>query len=205
MTEARAQHTVRLPPAVASAVGIGSLALAAAASWCSFLLVVQGRVVPGWGVSAALLVMSLVLRRALTRAGRPAGASGLPRTPARRARLGDSLLIGSAVLGIAWGAVDDLISDAEYHILRPAGPEGCTVVVRETSFLAIANGEAYAVGHTGLALGQSGSWTVDDGHRPFDAGTYALRWREDGGSLRISGTSTDPVVNGGSADIDCGW
>ncbi|WCN02291.1 hypothetical protein [Streptomyces sp. M92] len=101
--------------------------------------------------------------------------------------------------------MDDLLSDAEYHILRPAGPEGCTVVVRETSFLAIANGEAYAVGHTGLALGQSGSWTVDDGYRPFDAGTYALRWGEDGGSLRISGTSTDPVVNGGSADIDCGW
>ncbi|MFF7858734.1 hypothetical protein [Streptomyces sp. NPDC007904] len=101
--------------------------------------------------------------------------------------------------------MDDLISDAEYHVLRPAGPEGCTVVVRETSFLAIGNGEAYAVGHTGLALGESGSWTVDDGYRPVAAGTYALGWGRDGGFLRISGTSTDPVINGGSADINCGW
>ncbi|MFE9288446.1 hypothetical protein [Streptomyces olivaceus] len=101
--------------------------------------------------------------------------------------------------------MDDLISDARYHTLRPAGPEGCTVVVRETSFLAIGNGEAYAVGHTGLALSKSGSWTVDDGYRPVDAGAYAMSWGRDGGLLRISGTSTDPVINEGSADINCGW
>ncbi|MER5853691.1 hypothetical protein ABT126_44110 [Streptomyces sp. NPDC002012] len=109
------------------------------------------------------------------------------------------------MLGTAWGAADDLISDAEYHVLRPAGPGGCTAVVRETSFLVIGNGEAYAVGRTGLALGESASWTVDDGYRPVDAGTYELDWGRGGGFLRISGTSTDPVVRGGSADIDCGW
>ncbi|MCT9113270.1 hypothetical protein N4G69_48480 [Streptomyces mirabilis] len=109
------------------------------------------------------------------------------------------------MFGTAWGAVDDLISDARYHVLRPAGPGSCTVVVRETSLLMIGNGEAYAVGRTGLALGQSGSWTVDDGYRPVDAGTYALDWGRDGGLLRIRGTSTDPVLRGGSADVDCGW
>ncbi|MEU9288433.1 hypothetical protein AB0D57_27995 [Streptomyces sp. NPDC048275] len=196
---------MRLSPAVSTAAGIGSLALAAVASWSSLLLVVQGWVVPGWGVSAALLVMSLVLRWALTRVGRPADASGLPRKRATGARLGSSLLIVAAVLGTAWGAVDDLISEAEYHVLRPAGPGGCTAVVRETSFLVIGKGEAYAVGRTGLALGESGSWTVDDGYRPVDSGTYELDWGQDGGLLRISGTSTDPVVHGGSADIDCGW
>ncbi|MFM9559416.1 hypothetical protein ACKI19_45135, partial [Streptomyces caniscabiei] len=61
--------------------------------------------------------------------------------------------------------MDDLVSDAEYHVLRPPGPGGCTAVVRETSFLVIGSGEAYAVGRTGLALGESGSWTVDDGYR----------------------------------------
>ncbi|MDX2938160.1 hypothetical protein [Streptomyces ipomoeae] len=205
MTEARAQHIVRLWPAVSTAAGIGSLALAAGASWSSLLLVVQGRVVPGWGVSAALLVMSLVLRWALTRVRRRADAARPPWKRATWARLGESLLIGTAVLGTAWGAVDDLISDAEYHVLRPAGPGGCTAVVRETSFLVIGNGEAYAVRHTGLALGESGSWTVDDGHRPVDAGMYELDWGRDGGLLRIRGTSTDPVVSGGMADIDCGW
>lgn len=204
MTEACTQHSVRLSPAVSTATGIGSLALAAVASWNSLLLVVQGRVVPGWGVSAALLVVSLVLRWALTRVGRPTSTSRLLRKRATWARLGSSLLIVTAVLGTGWGAVDDLISDAEYHVLRPPGPEGCTAVVREASFLVIGSGEAYAVGRTGLALGESGSWTVDDGYRPIDAGTYELDWGRAGGLLQISGTSNDPVLRGGPADIDCG-
>lgn len=204
MTEACAQHSVRVPSAVSTAAGIGSLALAAAASWSSLLLVVQGRVIPGWGVSAALLVVSLVLRWALTRVGRPTGTSRLLRKRADRARLGSGLLIVTAVLGTAWGAADDLISNVDYRVLRPAGPGGCTAVVRETSFLVTGNGEVYAVGRTGLALGESGSWTADDGYRPIDAGTYELSWARDGGHLRISGTSTDPVLSGGSTDIDCG-
>ncbi|MFE9168046.1 hypothetical protein ACFYNZ_00690 [Streptomyces kebangsaanensis] len=101
--------------------------------------------------------------------------------------------------------MDDLISNAEYHVFAPCGAGGRTAVVRETSFLVIGNGEACALGRTGPALGKSGSWTVDDGHRPVDAGTYELDWGRDSGLLRISGTSTDPVVHGGSADIDCGW
>ncbi|MFC9891056.1 hypothetical protein [Streptomyces pilosus] len=109
----------------------------------------------------------------------------------------------TAALGITWGAVDDLISNVEYRVLRPAGPGGCTAVVRETSFLVSGSGEVYAVGLTGLAVGEAGSWTVDDGYRPIDAGTYELSWGRDGGHLRIRGTSTDPVVRGGSTDIDC--
>ncbi|QOV44643.1 hypothetical protein [Streptomyces chromofuscus] len=149
--------------------------------------------------------MSLVLRRVLTRAGRPAGAVRLPRKRAPWSRPGNGLLIVAAVLGTAWGAVDDLISGAEYHVLRPSGPGGCTAVVRETSFLVSGSGEAYAVGRTGWALGESGSWAVDDGYRPVEAGTYELDWGRDGGLLRISGTSTDPVLHGGLADIDCWW
>ncbi|MET9904199.1 hypothetical protein [Streptomyces sp. NPDC006446] len=205
VTGTSAQQGPRLSPTSSTAAGVGSLALAALASWSSLLLVVRGRVVPGWAVSAALLAMALVLRWALARAGRTAGASRLPRERARWARLGTTLLIVTAVLGTAWGAVDDLISDAHYLVLRPEGPGGCTVVVRETSFLVIGNGEAYAVGRSGLALGESGSWTVDDGYRPVGAGAYELDWGRDGGLLRVSGTSTDPVTAGGSADIGCGW
>ncbi|MFF2511112.1 hypothetical protein [Streptomyces sp. NPDC058086] len=94
------------------------------------------------------------------------------------------------MLGTAWGAADDLIWDAEYHRLRPPGPGGGAAVVRERSFLVIGDGEAYAVGRTGLALGESGSWTVDDGYRPVGAGTYGLDRGRDGGLLWISGTST---------------
>ncbi|MEB3967035.1 hypothetical protein OKJ48_43390 [Streptomyces kunmingensis] len=212
MTEARARArsrtrtkptAVKVAPAVSVAAGIGGPALAALASWSSLLLVVQGRVVPGWAVSAGLLVVVLGLRRWVSRAaGGPAGLSG-PR--AVRVRRGQRLLVAVAVLGTAWGAVDDVISGAEYHVLRPAGPDGCTAVVRETSFLVIGNGEVYAVGRTGLAVGAAGAWTVDDGYRPVEGGTYALVWGPDGGSLRVDGRTTDPVVSGGSADVDCWW
>ncbi|MBQ0848125.1 hypothetical protein J8N05_07855 [Streptomyces sp. BH-SS-21] len=199
-----------LSPACSTAVGVESLALAAVGSWSGLLLVVRGRVVPGWALSAALLVMALVLRWVLARAGRPAptDAVRLPRKRTWRAvwvPLGTRLLIVTAVLGTAGGAVNDQVLGAEYHVLRPSGPGGCTAVVREASFLMSGGGEAYAVGRTGLALGTAGSWTVDDGYRPVASGTYTLVWGRDGGLLRISGTSTDPVVSGGSVDLDCGW
>ncbi|BBC95406.1 hypothetical protein SRO_4230 [Streptomyces rochei] len=160
------------------------------------MLVVRGQVVPGWGVSAVLLGLAVVLRWGLHRVG------GTARS--RWVRVGSRVLIGVAVFGTVWGAVDDLVSDARYVVLRPVGPGGCTAVVRETSFLVIGNGEAYAVGRTGLALGAAGSWTVDDGYRPVAGGTYTLDWGPGGGLLQVRGTSTDPVVHGGLTDIDCG-
>ncbi|MFJ4472849.1 hypothetical protein ACIP2X_35920 [Streptomyces sp. NPDC089424] len=201
MADAEVQRSVRVPPAVRVAGGLVGSGAAAVASWGGVLLVVQGRVVPGWGVGAGLLVLACApawVRRRAT-------ASRIPRERGTWERVGRRLLLVVAVLGVAWGAADDVLSGAEYHVLRPAGPDGCTAVVRETSFLVIGNGEAYAVGRTGLALGESGSWTVDDGYRPVRAGSYELHWGPDGGRLRISGTSTDPVLQGGGADIDCGW
>ncbi|UXX93439.1 hypothetical protein N7U49_17205 [Streptomyces sp. AD2-2] len=205
MTEARARPGLELSPGVRTAAGVGSLALGAVASWSDLLLVVGGRVVPGWGVSAVLFVLALVLRRIFVRAGRRGDAVLLPAARPGWPRSTTVLLIVAAVSGIAWGALDDLISDARYYVLRPTGPSGCTAVVRETSFLVIGDGEAYAVGRTGLALGEAGSWVVDDGYRPVAAGTYKLEWERDGGLLVVSGSGTDPVVRGGMTDIDCGW
>jgi hypothetical protein len=194
-----------LSPAVLTAAGVGSLALAAVASWSDLLLVVGGRVVPGWGVSGVLFVLALVLWRTFVRAGRRGDAVLLSVVRAGWLRSTTVLLIAVAVSGIAWGALGDLINEARYYVLRPTGPGGCTAVVRETSFLVIGNGEAYAVGRTGLAWGEAGSWVVDDGYRPVAAGTYTLDWGSDGGLLLIGGTGTDPVVGGGMTDIDCGW
>ncbi|MFD4877549.1 hypothetical protein ACFWOB_29870 [Streptomyces sp. NPDC058420] len=205
MTEARARPGLELSPGVLTAAGVGSLAFGAVASWSDLLLVVGGRVVPGWGVSAVLFVLALVLYRIFVRAGRRGDAVLLSVVRPGWLRWTTVLLIVAAVSGIAWGAFDDLISDARYYVLRPTGSGGCTAVVRETSFLVIGNGEAYAVGRTGLALGEAGSWVVDDGYRPVAAGTYKLDWERDGGLLVISGSGTDPVVRGGMTDIDCGW
>ncbi|MCX4811146.1 hypothetical protein OG601_10985 [Streptomyces sp. NBC_01239] len=205
MTEARARPGIELSPGALTAAGVGSLALGTVASWSDLLLVVGGRVVPGWGVSAVLFALALVLWRIFVRARRRGEAVLLSVVRPGWLRPATVLLIVAAVSGIAWGALDDLISDARYYVLRPTGPGGCTAVVRETSFLVIGNGEAYAVGRTGLALGEAGSWVVDDGYRPVAAGTYKLDWERDGGLLVVSGSGTDPVVRGGMTDIDCGW
>ncbi|WP_166021199.1 hypothetical protein [Streptomyces chilikensis] len=207
MTEVRARRNRALSPATFTTVVIGGLVLAAVAAWGSLLLVVQGRVIPGWGVSAALLVAVLVFRWAFTRRRRRDGTSplGLPRKQAEWARRTSALLIVTAVLGTVLEATADLLVSAEYHVLHPEGPEGCTAVVRETSFLVIGDGEVFAVGRTGLAFGTAGSWTVDDGYRPVEEGAYELDWGEETGALRIIGTITDPVVRSDMDGIDCWW
>ena len=202
MTEARIRHGEGLSPGTFTAAGIGSLALAVWVSWSHLLLLVWGHVVPGWEVSGVLFVLALVLWWTFLRAAGRAQALRLSGTRARWVSPVSALLIGVGTLGIAWGAVGDL--GARYYVLRPTGPGGCTAVARETSFLMIGNGEAYAVGRTGLALGEAGSWVVDDGYRPIADGAYKLDWGEDGGLLLISGTSTDPVIRGAMTDIDCG-
>ncbi|MFI7007059.1 hypothetical protein [Streptomyces sp. NPDC050145] len=181
-------------PVPITVAGTGALALAAVAGWTSGLVLVGGRVVPGWGVSAVLLVLALGFRRV---AGRPRRSALV--------RWGQRALIGAAVLGTLAGVAGDVLNGARYHVLRPEGRDGCRAVVRETAFLVLGAGEAYAVGRSGWAVGKAGSWHVDDAYRPVEFGTYALTWGADSGLLRVSGTGTDPVLDGGLAELDCGW
>ncbi|MFJ7206537.1 hypothetical protein ACIQWR_23770 [Streptomyces sp. NPDC098789] len=181
-------------------IATACLVLAAATGWSTMLLVVLGRVVPGWAVSAVLLSLSLVLARAL--AGRH--RSAVDRTApwwAPLPRFVRGLLTAAAALGSTLGVLDDL--GADYHVLRPTGPHGCTAVVRETSFLFAGSGEVYAVGPTGFAWRSSASWTTDDGYRPIAAGTYELSWGRDDGNLTVHGSTTDPVFTGGPHTIGC--
>ncbi|KAA6223634.1 hypothetical protein CP973_18440 [Streptomyces albofaciens JCM 4342] len=175
-------------------MAVGCLLLAAVASWSGFLLVVAGRVIPGWLVGSALLLVLLVVmgtlavRRRVT--GRtPAGNRGVP------ARLVLALLGAAAGLGSAVGGVGDLTGGADYRLLEPPGPGGCRAVTRETSFLVAGRGEVYAVGAAGIGR-RTGSWTADDGLRPIARGSYELHWGDDGGVLLVSGTPTDPVMSG---------
>jgi hypothetical protein len=182
-----------------SGIVTGCLLLAVAAGWSSMLLVALGQVIPGWVVSVTLLFTWLVLMRV----GAVGHRSEIDAASPRRAtppRFIQGLLVAAAGLGSAFGVLGDLGS--EYHVLHPTDPHGCTAVVRETSFLFAGRGEVYAVGPTGIAWRPSGSWEADDGYRPIAAGTYELRWSRYGGTLLVSGTEVDPVVDG-LQSIDC--
>lgn len=163
------------------------------------LIVVVGRVVPSWVLSATLIFVSLVLMRAVAVRHR----STVDRTTSRRLTLPRfirGLLVAAAGLGSAFGVLGDFSS--EYHILRPTSPDRCTAVVREASVLFGGWGEVYAVGPTGIAWRPSGDWVADDGYRPIAEGTYQLHWSPDGGTLAVSGNGHDPVMDG-LQSVDC--
>lgn len=182
----------------------GLLLLAAATGWSDLVLLVSGSVVPGWALCVVLLCAAAVLsgvRAVRVRSG--AGRTGMPSRPLPvRAVRGVALV--AAVLSCAAGALDEL--GAEYYVLHPTGPGGCTAVVRETSFLVIGSGDVYAIGPSHIGWGPSGSWIADDGYRPVARGAYELRWNGRGGrgTIQVHGTETDPIVSGGSASLDCG-
>ncbi|MFI0541920.1 hypothetical protein ACH3VS_23875 [Streptomyces sp. WSLK1-3] len=145
----RARPAAR-PPFPYPAVSVLGLVLAAVASLGGVLVVVAGRVVPAWVLGGALAVVSLVLRgvhRVRARRSAPVEGDGDTAVTAGRyvpRRLGYVLLTVLAVASVGFGALGDL--GAQYFVLRPRGPGGCTAVVRETAFLMAGRGEVYGVG-----------------------------------------------------------
>jgi hypothetical protein len=185
-------------------VTAGCLLFSVVVSWSDLLLVVMGRVIPGWVLSAVVLALSLILLRVLA-SWHPTGAQ-TEWAPAK-SPLPDVvrvLLIGTAVLGSVLSAATDLISSAVYRVLPPESPQGCTVVVRETSFLQAGDGDVYVAGTVGLAWWSSGGWTVDHGYRPVAEGTYELSWNREGGTFEVRGTPDNPILSGGEHTLACG-
>ncbi|WP_307104694.1 hypothetical protein [Arthrobacter globiformis] len=178
------------------------LVLAAAATLVNFgglVVVIAGGVLPGWAISAILLVASLALllisRRA---AGGAAGGRGGTRQNAPSTLL-HRLVVFAVGVSSAAGALGDM--SATYHVLEPAGPNGCRAVAREYSFLFAGSGAVYAVGLSGIGTRVS-SWTTDDGYEPIAGGSYQMSWDSDSGSLALLG-GRDPVwpsVHG----VECG-
>ena len=160
-------------------------AVTALANLGGLVLVIAGGVLPGWAVSAMLLVTSLAL---LLISRRAAGGAGRTR---RNALI--SLVHRLAVFGVGLSSLTGALGDlsATYHVLEPVGPNGCRAVAREYSFLFAGSGQVYAVDPTGVGTRVS-SWTTDDGYEPIADGSYTLRWDSGGGILRLMG-GIDPV------------
>ncbi|WDZ85386.1 hypothetical protein [Micromonospora cathayae] len=157
------------------------------AGWSGLLVVVAGQVVPGWALAGAVLVVPVVVR--LIRAKAPVtDGTG----PSWVRTLLSTLATTVTALGVLLGAAAD--TAATYHVLEPAGPDGCRAVVREVSFLFAGSGDVYAVGSLGVGR-RMGSWTADDGYQPIASGTYRLEWHADGGLLTVGGRNTDPVMS----------
>lgn len=86
-----------------------------------------------------------------------------------------------------------MVQATSYHLLKPIGPGGCRVVVRESSFLMAGGGEVGVVGRWGGPAPMIARYSVDDGGRPIEHGDYTLTWGADGSaSLYISAAYDGP-------------
>jgi len=194
-----AQWRARLaagPPFPYPAVSVLGLVLAVVVTWGGVLVIVAGQVVPAWVLGGSLVVVSLVLmgvhgvRR--HRSAPDDGDTAVTAGGYGLRRLGYVLLTVLAVASVGVRALGDL--GAQYLVLRPSGPGGCTAVVRETAFLMAGTGEVYGVGgSTGVAWGPSGSWFADDGYRPVAERSYELEWGRGDGVLVVRGSGGNPV------------
>ncbi|QAY70712.1 hypothetical protein [Xylanimonas protaetiae] len=166
--------------------------------------VVGGLVVRGWVVGGVLVAIAVALLLVLRVAGRAVVPNGLPerRCPAGVFRwLVASVVLAALSVGAA--GAGDFLFGASYRILQPEGPGGCRVVSREESFLFSGTGDAYVVAGSGIGR-RVGTWDVDDGGRPIEAGAFELTWGADDGVLVVSGTPGSEVISGGLQTIDCG-
>ncbi|GGB20911.1 hypothetical protein GCM10011492_08570 [Flexivirga endophytica] len=112
-------------------------------------------------------------------------------------------LAAATCAGTGLSAASDLVTGATYTVLERPTPAGCRVVLRESSFLMSADGQAYEVEPLGIGH-RVASWQVDDGYRPISHGTYELSWSRDRGSLHVDGAPQDPVVSGaGPHELSC--
>jgi hypothetical protein len=182
-------------------LGLCGAALAVVLSWLGWVLVVGDRVVPGWVVGAALLVVALVLLWFPRSARVPAAdeASGARRAiPCWIRAVGTGL----AVVGLGLAAAGDLFFGAQYQVLASGNADGCRVVTREASFLMAGSGDIYVVRNLGVGR-RTGTWVADEGYRPIREGSYDLALAPDGGTLTVRGTTNDPVMPS-THPIDCG-
>ncbi|WP_395398562.1 hypothetical protein ACHMXB_12115 [Arthrobacter sp. UC242_113] len=170
-------------------------AVTAIANLGGLVFVIAGGVLPGWAVSGMLLVASLALILVSRRA---AGKGSRTRRHALVSLLHRLVVFGVGLSSLA-GALGDL--SATYHVLEPAGPNGCRAVAREYSFLFAGSGAVYAVGPIGIGTRVS-TWTTDDGYEPVADGSYQLRWEAGSGTLRLMG-GIDPVWPA-LHDVRCG-
>ena len=79
-----------------------------------------------------------------------------------------------------------------YTVLDPAGPDGCRVVVRESTFLLSGDGSAGVVGRHGGPVRLTGSYKVNDGGTPVRDGSYELTWGSQGSASLSVPQSYDP-------------
>jgi hypothetical protein len=142
------------------------------------LVVVAGRVVPGWAFSAVFLAAGAGLgwlgRMPHSFRYRGSSAGWITGTATGRLLVAAWILTALlVVLGVGW----DAVLGVRYHFLRPAGPGGCQLVVAESSFTFAGGGTVYLLGARGVLGHEVGRYTADDGYRPVGAGSYQLTWR----------------------------
>ncbi|UIK87917.1 hypothetical protein [Arthrobacter polaris] len=147
-----------------------------------WILIIGSHVIRSWIVSCALLLAALVLLWVRANEHRSDGATESGWVWSRA--FVTILVVAVIGAGSAMGAFADMWT--HNFILDPRGPDGCQVVVRESAFFMGGGAEVYTVGAVGIGQ-KVGEWSTDDGYRPIEAGSYSLKWDDNGGELTVNG------------------
>ena len=132
------------------------------------------------GVACLSVAFAVTLR---TAALRRAELRILPRRRRTARRVGT--LVAAVVLATTLGMVWLLVGDARVTALEPASPSGCVLVVEESSGLKSGWGRVGTLSPGGVLPRWQGTYSSDDGYRPFTLGAWDLRWAEGVGTLTL--------------------
>lgn len=127
------------------------------------------------GVALATTLRTAALRRAELRV--------LPRRIRTARRVGT--VVAAVVPTTALAVVSLLVGETTVTSLEPVSRGGCVVVVEESSGLMSGWGRVGTLSPGGVLPHWQGTYSSDDGYRPFTHGAWDLYWTDDAAILGL--------------------
>lgn len=116
-----------------------------------------------------------------------------PRALWRRVAVVSTTLVALLVSTVALLVIGLAAAVTSYHVLQPAGPQGCRIVVAEDTFLLLGSGRVFVLPAGSHRPRQVTTFSTDDGYRPISLNTYRLSWDGPTASLSLWGSASAPV------------
>lgn len=189
---ARRAHGARALGWLGVGLLVSTVVVAAAARGLDGPVVLAGVVPRRWHVVGVLLAAALVALAAAALA-RLSAEPGVRPSRARRWASGVGVAVLSCAAVGSFGVVGLTDAITTYHVLSPASPGGCRIVVGERALLLLGSGTVYVLPPGERFPRGVAEYGADDGYRPITFGTYRLSWRGEVATLELSGTAHQPV------------
>jgi len=175
---------------------LGNVGVAALSYYAPEAPFVLGSYVPrSWHLAGLLTVLGLaaLMIGAWLRVAAEDHGQAEPRGLLRRVAVVATTLATLLVAVVALLVIELAAAVTSYHVLQPAGPQGCRIVVAEDTFLLLGSGRVFVLPAGSHRPRQVTTFSTDDGYRPISLNTYRLTWDGPTASLALWGSGFAPV------------